>query len=61
MPPGARVVHKEAVRQVLAVGDPALLSVRLLWSRRLPVQIDESDDDEPGVPLGLADDDDDDV
>jgi hypothetical protein len=61
IPPGARAVLQEAVRQVLAVGDPDLWSVVLLWSHRLPVQIDESDDDEPAVPLDPADDDGDDA
>lgn len=36
MPPGAQVLQKSAVRQLLSVGDPDLWSVVLLWSHRLP-------------------------
>ena len=59
IPVGAGVCKKEAVRQVLAVGDPDLWSAVLLWCHRLPVRVDE-EEEEDGMPLGGDDDDDDD-
>jgi len=55
VPVGARVLCKEAVRQVLATGDPDLWSLVLLWSHRLPLQLEVADD--VGFPLGAGDDD----
>ena len=49
IPVGAGVCRKEAVRQVLAVGDPDLWSAVLLWCHRLPRRNEE---EEAGVPIG---------
>lgn len=59
MPPGAQVLQKSAVRQVLSVGDPDLWSMVLLWSHRLPVQLDDDAGSEFGVPVGADDEDED--
>jgi hypothetical protein len=52
------MLDQDAVRQVLSVGDLDLWSVVLLWSHRLPVQLEDDAGGEFGVPVGADEDED---